>query len=118
MTGAKIFACDGAGDQVFLRASLQGNTAVRIGNDTDFVFVSVRREELDLAVIRYLLCVDSAWERIMDDEAHITHGPSTVVVYRFSRGIAFFGSYVACHRGHDNPVLEPKSAYVYWRKQA
>lgn len=68
MTGTRIVSCDGPNDQMFLRASPQGDAAVRIGSDADFIFASVRLSELDLGIIRYLVCVDGAWDRIMNHE--------------------------------------------------
>ena len=68
MKGCQIVACEGPNDQLFLRVSPQGDAAVRIGSDTDFVFASIRLDELDLGIIRYLVCVHGAWERIMNHE--------------------------------------------------
>jgi len=68
MKGCQILSCDGPNDQLFLRTSPQGDAAVRIGSDADFIFASVRLSELDLGIIRYLVCVDGAWDRIMNHE--------------------------------------------------
>lgn len=71
MNKTQVITADRPGNQVFLRVSDQpgdSGAAIRVGNDERFVITTVQRQELDMGIVRYLVCVPGAWERIMEHE--------------------------------------------------